>query len=408
MLQNELFICHKRKKNFVVSESAILESTVDELKHVLDECSTIVLGGTGYAGNNPDSPGCFVAESDERESSMRFRAVYDKVLDAAGDKTVIVVTHMPIWDWSDYPYRKGWIYISGHTHKNQLLMEDGIAVLADNQVGYEKKPWRFKSFSIDIAWDPVSKLSDGVHEISHDAYDAFNRNREIQATLNREGQCYCLKRGNLFMFVIDINGKKYLLDGGKIRSLDCILSYYYDNMVEYARRVKRLFKPFHAVLEEISSIVQAYGGDGRIHGSIVDVDLLHHICLDPAGTVSFYYAEKKGDWKRFDSFEDLLKSKNLFFVPKCLDDSTENALAAVSNETKVLMLSSSEMNSAAAKTTRESYARSATISKVNYLTKNNVIRIWNDAVMRNQSLLFIDANQPIGTHLSQGRRNLPA
>lgn len=408
VLQNELFICHKRKKNFVVSESAILESTVDELKHVLDECSTIVLGGTGYAGNNPDSPGCFVAESDERESSMRFRAVYDKVLDAAGDKTVIVVTHMPIWDWSDYPYHKGWIYISGHTHKNQLLMEDGIAVLADNQVGYEKKPWRFKSFSIDVAWDPVSKLSDGVHEISHDAYDAFNRNREIQATLNREGQCYCLKRGNLFMFVIDISGKKYLLDGGNIRSLDCMLSYYYDNMVEYARRVKRLFKPFHAVLEEISSIVQAYGGDGRIHGSIVDVDLLHHICLDPAGTVSFYYAEKKGDWKRFDSFEDLLKSNNLFFVPRCLGDSTENALAAVSNETKALMLPSSEMNSAAAKTTRESYARSATISKVNYLTKNNVIRIWNDAVMRNQFLLFIDANQPIGTHLSQGQRNLPA
>ena len=339
---------------------------------------------------------------------MRFRAVYDKVLDAAGDKTVIVVTHMPIWDWSDYPYHKGWIYISGHTHKNQLLMEDGIAVLADNQVGYEKKPWRFKSFSIDVAWDPVSKLSDGVHEISHDAYDAFNRNREIQATLNREGQCYCLKRGNLFMFVIDISGKKYLLDGGNIRSLDCMLSYYYDNMVEYARRVKRLFKPFHAVLEEISSIVQAYGGDGRIHGSIVDVDLLHHICLDPAGTVSFYYAEKKGDWKRFDSFEDLLKSNNLFFVPRCLGDSTENALAAVSNETKALMLPSSEMNSAAAKTTRESYARSATISKVNYLTKNNVIRIWNDAVMRNQFLLFIDANQPIGTHLSQGQRNLPA
>lgn len=179
-------------------------------------------------------------------------------------------------------------------------------------------------------------------------------------------------------------------------------------MVEYARRVKRLFKPFHAVLEEISSIVQAYGGDGRIHGSIVDVDLLHHICLDPAGTVSFYYAEKKGDWKRFDSFEDLLKSNNLFFVPRCLGDSTENALAAVSNETKALMLPSSEMNSAAAKTTRESYARSATISKVNYLTKNNVIRIWNDAVMRNQFLLFIDANQPIGTHLSQGQRNLPA
>lgn len=408
VLQNEIFVCHKRKNNFVVSESAILESTVDELKHILDECSTIVLGGTGYTGNNPDSPGCFVAESDERESSMRFRAVYDKVLDAAGDKTVIVVTHMPIWDWSDYPYHKGWIYISGHTHKNQLLMEDGIAVLADNQVGYEKKPWRFKSFSIDVAWDPVSKLPDGIHEISHDAYDAFNRNREIQATLNREGQCYCLKRGNLFMFAIEMDGKKYLLDGGKIRSLDCMLSYYYDNMVEYARRVKRLFKPFHVVLEEISSIVQAYGGDGRIHGSIVDVDLLHHICLDPAGTVSFYYAEKKGDWKRFDSFEDLLKSKNLFFVPRCLDDSTENALAAVSNETKALMLSSSEMNSAAAKTTRESYAHSTTISKLNYLTKNNVIRIWNDAVMRNQSLLFIDANQPIGTHLSQGRQNLPA
>ena len=172
--------------------------------------------------------------------------------------------------------------------------------------------------------------------------------------------------------------------------------------------MKRLFKPFHAVLEEISSIVQAYGGDGRIHGSIVDVDLLHHICLDPTGIVSFYYTEKKGDWKRFDSFEDLLKSKKLLFVPRRLGDSTESALAAVSNEARALMLSSSEMNPAAAKTSRESYARSARVSQINYLIKNNIIRIWNDAVMRNQSLMFIDANQPIGTHLSQGRRNLPA
>ena len=388
VLQNELFVCHKDKKKFIISESAILESSVDELRKVLADCSTIVLGGTGYAGNNPDSPGCFILESDEKECSARFRVIYDKVLAAAIDKMVIVATHMPIRDWSDYPYQKGWVYISGHTHRNQLLIENDITVLADNQIGYKKRPWRFKSFTIDAAWDPVSKLPDGIHKISHDAYDAFNRNRDINATLFRDGQCNCLKRGKLYMFVFEMNDKRYLLNGGQIVTLNHPTQYYYDNMVEYARRVKSLFKSLDAALEEISSIVQACGGDGYIHGSIVDVDWLHHIYLDPAGTVTFYYAEKKGDWKCFNSFQDLLKSKNLMFAPKRLGGETENALTQISNKTKALMPSTQEISPAAAKKTQESYARSLVVSKVSYLSKHNIIRIWNDEVMQDRTNLI--------------------
>lgn len=395
VLQNELFVCHKDKHRFIFSESAILESSVDELRQVLAECSTIVLGGTGYAGNNPDSPGCFMLESDEKECSAHFRAIYDKVLAAADDKMVIVATHMPIRDWSDYPYQKGWIYISGHTHRNQLLVNNDITVLADNQIGYKKRPWRFKSFTIDAAWDPVSKLPDGIHKISRDAYDAFNRNRDINATLSRDGQCNCLKRGKLYMFVFDTNSKRYLLNGGQISTLNHPIQYYYDNMVEYARRVKSLFKPLDTTLEEISSIVQAYGGDGYIHGSIVDIDWLHHIYLDPAGTVTFYYAERKGDWKCFSSFDDLLKSKNLMFAPKRFGGETENALAQISNKTKVLMLSTQKINPAVAKTTQESYARSLVVSKVNYLSKHNVIRIWNDEVMQDRTNLIQSPNSKL-------------
>lgn len=130
------------------------------------------------------------------------------------------------------------------------------------------------------------------------------------------------------------------------------------------------------------------GGDGYIHGSIVDVDWLHHIFLDPAGTVTFYYAEKKGDWKCFNSFQDLLKSKNLMFAPKRLGGETENALAQISNKTKALMPSTQEINSAAAKKTQESYARSLVVSKVSYLSKHNIIRIWNDEVMQDRTNLI--------------------
>lgn len=395
VLQNELFICHKAKKNFIITEHAILESSIDELRHVLDECSIIVLGGTGYAGNNPDSPGCFMLQSDERECSARFRTVYDKVLAAAGDKKVIIATHMPIHDWSDYPYQKGWIYISGHTHRNQLLIEKDITVLADNQIGNKKGPWRFKSFTIDAAWDPVSKLPDGIHKISHDAYDAFNRNRDINATLSRDGQCYCLKRATLYMFIFQTGEKRYLLNGGQIISLEHSVEYYYDNMKEYAKRVKRLFKSLNTTLNEISSIVKLYGGDGYIHGSIVDVDWYNHIFLDPAGAVTFYYAEKKGDWKCFDSFECLLKSKNLMFIPKRLGSKNKNALAQISNETKVLMLSTKEINLATVKTTKESYARSRVVSKIGYLNKHNVIRIWNDAVMQDETELIQSPNNKL-------------
>ena len=197
------------------------------------------------------------------------------------------------------------------------------------------------------------------------------------------------------MFVFDTNSKRYLLNGGQISTLNHPIQYYYDNMVEYARRVKSLFKPLDTTLEEISSIVQAYGGDGYIHGSIVDIDWLHHIYLDPAGTVTFYYAERKGDWKCFSSFDDLLKSKNLMFAPKRFGGETENALAQISNKTKVLMLSTQKINPAVAKTTQESYARSLVVSKVNYLSKHNVIRIWNDEVMQDRTNLIQSPNSKL-------------
>lgn len=76
------------------------------------------------------------------------------------------------------------------------------------------------------------------------------------------------------------------------------------------------------------------------------------------------------------------------FAPKRLGGETENALTQISNKTKALMSSTQEINPAAAKKTQESYARSLVVSKVSYLSKHNIIRIWNDEVMQDRTNLI--------------------
>ena len=189
LLQNEVFINYKNRHSRVISEEQILNAADEDLRGLLSKSTFILLGGIGFSGFNQR----FNAEAglyrsavttvkEDRALSNRFKRVYDKINHCAGDKQVIVLTHNPVYDWTNEPCNPNWIYINGHTHQNSLIREqDGTTILSDNQIGYKPIKWKLNAFTISGWYDPFRDMDDGIHPITSEQYKDFNIGRGIRS-----------------------------------------------------------------------------------------------------------------------------------------------------------------------------------------------------------------------------------
>lgn len=99
------------------------------------------------------------------------------------------------------------------------------------------------------------------------------------------------------------------LEGGRRHKLDCDISYYYENLPEYVRKVRSAVMPYQKALSMVSDEVMTIGGSGSIHGCIVDIDWFNHIYLNPFdGKVTPYFALNTTDKLVFKNIEALLES----------------------------------------------------------------------------------------------------
>lgn len=307
LLENELLIVYKRSdwkrgKFFKLSEANILKTANDELSEVCNRSTLLILGGIGFSGRNAiynaDS-GIYrqaVSREEEINRSRRFKAIYDKVLACAANIPVIVLTHMPMKDWAEGDYNPNWIYINGHTHFNTIIREsDGTTVLSDNQVGYVPQKWHLNGFYIDKRiYDPFKDYRDGTYDMNKEEYIQFNRGRgiEIYGVKPLTDKLRLIKCGEYYMFLQYNNkGKLQILNGGKPKLLDRKIEYYEEKFRLYISNVLKMLSPYQKALKAISDEVKKFGGVGTIHGTIVDIDYLNHIYLNPLdGKITPYYA----------------------------------------------------------------------------------------------------------------------
>ena len=90
-----------------ISEQQLLSMPMDELSGLCQQSAMIILGGVGFAGLNTEfnaTNGIYrstITREEEIVRSHRFVAIYKKFLACAADKQVIVLTHMPMSDWTD-------------------------------------------------------------------------------------------------------------------------------------------------------------------------------------------------------------------------------------------------------------------------------------------------------------------
>ena len=113
----------------------------------------------------------------------------------------------------------------------------------------------------------------------------------MMQSMKHPGDLYALKYDDVYMFVLESASSLCLLEGGRRHKLDCDISYYYENLPEYVRKVRSAFMPYQKALSMVSDEVMAIGGSGSIHGCIVDIDWFNHIYLNPFdGKVTPYFA----------------------------------------------------------------------------------------------------------------------
>lgn len=397
LLENELYIQYQGRLSRVIHEDEILEASVEELSEVLSKCTFILLGGIGFSGLNPEwnaDAGIYgrtieTLEEDKRRTE-KFRRIYEKVELCAADLKVIVLTHTPVYDWTNARCNTNWIYVNGHTHQNILCLDGDSTVFADNQIGYKPQKWKLNSFTIDNRWyDPFSEYEDGIHKITSDQYKDFNRGRGILSNgCNYEGSLYMLKRSEVYMFLLQSNKSLCLMVGGQRKKLDRKdIQYYYDNMVLYSEMVRKKTEPYQKVLRSLSKEIKKIGGIGTIHGCIVDISFFSHLYVNPNdGKITPYWALNISSRLPYDNFQSFLEDHEPELLQKYLIEKDHHSLPLLGAYT-------SKNDSIQKSATipewmygTEIYQQSRIIKAIQYVLEQNVIRIWNDDLLQENKI----------------------
>jgi hypothetical protein len=324
---------------------------------------------------------------EDRNQSKHFEEIYSIVEESLGKNKVIVLTHMPKENWTTKAYNKNWIYVNGHTHRNEYFSDTEKTVYSDNQVGYYSMNLGLKYFYASKHYDLFSLYSDGIYKITRNQYIDFNRGVGIFGDYNRLGKIFMIKRSNIYCFFYEDEKtqKMYLLNGGIIVNIpEQNLQYYYENMEKYSQRIEEIFSGYFHALKRISDVVKAFGGRGSIHGCIVDIDFFNHLYLNPRdGTITPYCASSVVDKYIYNGIDELLIEQRR--------DLYENYKRLLSNNSERTMLINGKEKSTSmvlfpqyiADTSM--YKPSRVIRSLQYLTKANVIRTWNDALLDSTS-----------------------
>lgn len=405
-LENEIYIelsenVYGYNRKLVVTEKNILAVDKNELSEYCHKATTIILGGLAFSGCNNEFNEIYwgaVTREEDIENSKRFETIYNKLLYCANDVPVIVLTHTPMRDWSKQQYNSNWIYISGHTHKNMMAIKDnGAIILENNQFGYSGKFCCLKKFVLNYAiYNPLCDLDDGIHKISKLKYlDFMYTHKSPIQEMKQTGEVWVVKKVGYYLFFLKMKNKLYMLDGGKIRKTEKSLSYYYDNLDKYSHSIEQVFYSFYQYEKKISFFVKVIGGEGTIHGCIVDYDYYNHVYVNPFDTtLTPYYATSITNKWILKNFEALIDSGKvtqglLFGETKITIDTNKNTLK---HTLRLLNSKLTPTNSHNEVVTDISMYRISNIFRtLQYTIESHIIRKWNNDIL----------NLPLNCNLSE-------
>ncbi|MBT2639446.1 DUF4116 domain-containing protein [Bacillus sp. ISL-39] len=387
-LQNDLLLTD----GTIISEEQLKSIDHHELKHICLKSPYVILGGLGYSGLNSNfnaNQGIYrqtiMSLDEDIKHTSQFNFIYNKVKSVLGNDKVIILTHTPKENWSNEDYNRNWIYVNGHTHRNDYCCDEEKTFYSDNQVGYYSTNIGLKHFKLSKVYDIFKYYPDGIYPISREQYLDFNRGVNIKVTFNRTGNIHMLKDNNVYCFILENQntGKIYLLNGGMINNLEHNdLNYYFERMAYYSDAIRGIFNDYNQALKSISDSIKKIGGTGTIHGCIVDIDFFNHIYLNPEdGTVTPYFALSIIDKYIYPDVKALLLDRRI--------DLYNNYLKLLDGESENVKLLKGEIRAGSTEISRfipdtYMYRPSRIMKSLQYLTEVNVIRLWNDRIFESE------------------------
>lgn len=402
LLENELYLPNSKKH--VYSSQDIMEMGKDGLRSLFLKNSYGIFGGIGYAGRNMmfncdngiyrDAP---ITRKDEIERSEVLNKLHNTLAEWVPDKKLFFATHMPKSDWGDGSYVPGWVYMSGHTHKNYYLETPERTIYADNQIGYQNGSFGFRFLTCTSHYDLFKERKDGIHKINRDQYLRFYNGLGFRFSFNRFCKdIFMVKKEGTYCFLA-ITGKKkrlYLLNGGSIKNVgNHDLQYFFDNISNYATSVKLFLKTYCDYQKDVSRAIRKIGGTGTIHGSIVDIDFNDHLYINPLdGKITPYFAYSMTSKYVYRNLISLIKNKCPELYGKYIEivksDKAENELMTLNYDLV-------ESDDSVFVDDTEMYRISRILKGLQFTTSYNVVRLWNDAIASNSSLengrIIVDA-----------------
>ncbi|MCM1054546.1 MAG: hypothetical protein NC394_03390 [Bacteroides sp.] len=365
----------------------------EQLKDRLQCTRLVIFGGIGFSGYNEEfnaNNGIYrstLDRADEIEETQKFEEMYKYLTPYLKNKNVIIFTHMPKGDWrkEDDRHCSKFVYVSGHTHRNEFFDDGDYRLYSDNQIGYHNKNPHLKSFLIDYDYDCFDDYKDGIYEIPASQYRDFYRGKNIQMTFTRETSLYMLKKNRYYCFILQgQNGSLSILNGGSLSKLDKKdIKYYFNHMDEVISHIDTPLTKYMSVLRQISKQVKDIGGDGNIHGCIVDIDFYNHIFVNPEDlTITGYWAH--------DIIKKLVYPDILSLIEKQCPLLYKNYLKLLESDDKTQLTIMKQSNNISARQKEYSdtimYTASRKVKKMQRLT-SNILTVWYDTAVNHYEML---------------------
>ena len=317
-LNNEILCVDDYGFMEVIPYHELVESNIEQLSERLKYSKLVILGGVGFSGYNQEfnaNAGVYKDTIDRKmeiQESKRFENLYNKMICLFEKKNTIIFTHMPKKDWCiDGEHHDGFVYVSGHNHRNEFY-DDGIKrIYSDNQIGYRNESMHLKNFLIDYGYDLYIDYEDGIYEITSQEYRDFMRGKNIRMTFNRTiNILYMLKRKGYYCFILkSSSGTLAILNGGMPKKLiQQDIEYYYNQMDAIVQKIKAPLDEYTIYQKRIANEIKEIGGRGSIHGCIIDIDFWNHVYVNPIDrTITGYFAYDMSYKILYPSIPALLK-----------------------------------------------------------------------------------------------------
>lgn len=193
-----------------------------------------------------------------------------------------------------------------------------------------------------------------------------------------------LKKQKYYCFIYKGQSGSYsIMNGGALRKLNIqSINYYYERMDSVILSLQTPLNKYSAFQISIAEQIKKFGGDGSIHGCIIDIDFFNHVYVNPIDLkVTGYWAKNIIKKVIYPSIPELLKDRapNLYLkYQNMLENDPTISLTIYEPKEEMTLLPQNYLETDIYKASRE-------LKRMQKLD-SNILTIWYDPVSNEYAL----------------------